>query len=364
MNNFENSNVEPWYRWIFRRSDTLPFVTVYFLSRKNSTSPRFFPMYDNSEYFRIVLLRGLNIRGSDRVLLYFYKYLVRFVSKKLNKYEWQSPTSFRLARKATNNVLLHIDDPTYSESERESLSDLFVHLSQKNRRLVVACTNKYTKNYLDSFLPSEISIIVPQGHLSLEQSIKNDHFQSVKNQTFKVVYASPFIDIKGDMHEGHETWDASHLLLDLLPKMLEITGVEVHLIGRLGKNAEKTVAQRENVITYGLLPFKEVSEIIASSDLGLYPRLKDNFRSVQKITEYIGAGIPILTYDLTDSYLVKEHGLGKCVRSPEEFIRELGNLSQFPNEYFQYLDSVSLLRERLKWHNIVREMEHRLLEQS
>lgn len=362
MNNFKNPNVEPWFRWIFRKSDTLPFVTIYFLSRKNSTSPRFFPMYDNSNFFRIVLLSGFNIRGSDRVLLCFYKYLVKLVSKKLNKYDWQSPTSFSAAKNATNNILLHLDDPTYSESERDSLLDLLAHISRQERSLIVACTNQYTKAYLDSFLPEKNSIVVPQGHLSLEHTIKNKHIESLNNRTFKVVYVSPFIDIKGDIHEGHETWDATHLLNDLLPKILEIPGVEVNLIGRLGKNAERYVAQRENVVTYGLIPLDKVSEILASCDLGLYPRIKDNFRSVQKITEYIGAGIPILTYDHTDTNIVKEHGLGKCVGSPEEFIRELGNLSQFPDEYFQFVDSVSALRESLKWKNIVQELEHFLFE--
>jgi len=289
---------------------------------------------------------------------------MKLVAKKLNRYVWQSPTSFESAMRAKNNVIMHLDDPVYTENERERLGQLLTKVLQGGKQLRVACTNQYTKEYLDTFLPSRNSIIVPQGHSSSKKEINFNILEETSDKRFRVGYISPFIDTKGDKHEGHEAWDATHLLSDLLPKILEIKHIEIHLIGRLGKNAEKIVSGIENVISYGLIPIDSVTHVLSRLDLGLYPRRKDNFRSVHKITEYIGAGIPILSYKLIDTSLIDEYGIGKCVNMPDSFISELRFLSEFPREYFEYLNSVRNLRGKLKWKSIVSEMEQLLLAES
>jgi hypothetical protein len=203
MNRFENPNAEPWFRWIFRRQDSLPFVTVYFLSRKNSTSPRFFPLYDRSKNFRIVVVRGINLPYTDRIGLLLHKIIVRTFRKKINRYIWQSPTNLHSAMSAKNNILLHLDDPLYSVWEQKMIVRLLERSREQKKILVVACTNRYTKDYLNSFLPSENSMIVPQGHLSDFQFDEGDDFIECTDRVFKVVYSSPYIDVKGDKHQDH-----------------------------------------------------------------------------------------------------------------------------------------------------------------
>jgi len=263
---------------------------------------------------------------------------------------------------AKNNILLHLDDPLYSVWEQKMIVRLLERSREQKKTLVVACTNRYTKDYLNSFLPSENSMIVPQGHLSDFQFDEGDDFIECTDRVFKVVYSSPYIDVKGDKHQDHDMWDSSHLLLELLPKILLFTeNVELHLIGKLGRNAEKIVKGESRVVTHGLVPVSTASTLISQCHLGLYPRLADYRRSVQKITEYIGAGIPTLAYKLVDTDIVSEYRIGKVVETPEEFIASLIELSRFSEEFFGYRASVRQIRDKLCWRNIVFDMEKHLL---
>jgi len=120
-------------------------------------------------------------------------------------------------------------------------------------------------------------------------------------------------------------WDASTLLLDIWPRVTA-SNARLHLIGRLGQNASLSLSD-SRVISYGLISIKECSTLLPNFDVALYPRVHDNAWLPQKLVEYIGAGLPILAFDLIDTNIVSHLNVGLLVKNAEEFARIMDEIS-------------------------------------
>lgn len=357
-NEFTNEGVEHWMKWILRRHDWKPFATVYFLSRRNPTSPRLFPLLNNSRNFRIILIRGFRFGKLDHLLLYFHKLFVFAFADKLSRYRLVAATSFESAARLKTNVLVHLDDPEYSAQEKGKLIQLERECKVRGFRSLVICTNAHTRKYLYSFLDTDNIIEAPQGYTKIDTSeFRNDM------RVFRIVYSSSIIDIADDGHEGHSSWDASHLVNELIPKiLLKHPDVEIHLIGRVGKNAMSKLNGFKQVTLHGFVSVEENARILSTCHLAIYPRQIDNLRSVQKISEYIGAGLPIVSYDVVDASLVKSKGFGLTVESADDFVGAIAILKRNRLLYNRYVEHIVKARSQYTWNQIARNLEEALEE--
>lgn len=357
-NSFSNNCVEPWYKWIFRRNDSLPGATVYFLSRRNSTSARFFPLYDRTSNFRVVLIRGLPIPYTDGLMLKFHIFFSQIFIEKLNKYRWLALSNTKLMEKTKTNVLLNVDDPVYNHAEKNTLLRVFelTQLNQKKLRVVV--TNDFTRARFQEFLPPECIKIVSQGFTErdIEDSLE-------KNKKFSVVYSSPYIDYYRDKHERSDSWNAVHLIDFIIPELEKhCPDLEVHLIGKLGLNAHRQISKNKNVIVHGLKSIHDNAILIKRCHLGLYPRTTDQKRSVMKVYEYVGCGLPVVTYDHIDTSMVRENGFGISVRHPHELIEAIRRLKDDLSLYQDIRNRIDLTKRRYSWDTIVKDYDRIVLE--
>ncbi len=322
---FSNRNVLPWYRWIFLRSDKLPGVTLYFLSRRNSTSPRFFPLYENSTRVRIVLVRGSRIPRLDFLFLRFLRLFLKVFRQNFSRYDYFFSLDIPSSGLVATNQILQIDDPSYSSQELELIKDWEILLRDNGFNSKIIVTTEYMRSYFQSNLIQSEIYVISQGFSS-----GKDH-PSVKlpagPSSFKLVYISPYIDSLGDSHAGHPMWDATVLIDEIWTKVSHLTGIELHLIGRIGNNASVKLSQ-SNVFQHGFRSIAEVSEMLPDFDLALYPRTHDNRWQPQKIVEYMGAGVPILAFKLIDTELINELNIGVLVENTDEFVQKIHDLSR------------------------------------
>ena len=333
-NKFDNENVIPWYFWILGRQGKSRGVVVYFLSRRYGTSPRFFPLYNELSQTDIILFRGSRFPVVDRFYLKLIPYFIICFKRKLQKYDFFVALNSDPNLVISTNMILNLDDPMYSADELASIKNWEISVKNRGFMSSIVCTTKYIHDYLKSNgVMSSISVI-PQGHSNLETS--NIRRGSTSRGNLNFVYISPTIDVKGDPHEGHNMWDASTLLLDIWPKVTA-SNARLHLIGRLGQNASLSLSDNR-IISYGLISIKECSKILPNFDVALYPRVHDNAWLPQKLVEYIGAGLPILAFDLIDTNIVSQLNVGLLVENAEEF-------AQIMNEISSGLVSVDDLRK-------------------
>jgi len=347
INKFTSRNVIPWWRWIFSKSPEYSALTFFFLSRKNSTSPRFFPLFSEMNSVQIVLVRGTRWGKLDYFQLKGINLFEKITRRKQSSYNWLLTSKYMTGSKFGLNVALNMDDPLYTESEIENIIAWEKNIINDSRRSVIIVTSETTKSYLnESGIKSPI-FIIEQGYTH------NSLVFPEKNKTFSVVYSSPYIDSKNDKHGNHPTWGADLFIKEIIPKIIKADGsIEIHLVGRVGKEAGRYLSEYSQVKLHGLVTFSENNEILKKTHVGLYPRKFDNNRRVQKIYEYIGANLPIVTFDLEDTKPVVELEVGISVNNVDEFVNAVIKLKNDHKFYTHFYDNILKVKNNYSWQTL------------
>ena len=69
---------------------------------------------------------------------------------------------------------------------------------------------------------------------------------------------------------------------------------------------------------------------VANFDLALYPRTTDQGIQAAKVAEYMGLGVPTISYDYEVTEVLRETGAGVLVATPREFVDAVGRLALDP----------------------------------
>ena len=86
MEKFNNNNSINFIKWILLGTDNCDQVVFYFLSKKNATSQRYFPLFEATNHVRIVYLNGLSLKYTDFLMLKIFWLLVFLFRKKSLNY--------------------------------------------------------------------------------------------------------------------------------------------------------------------------------------------------------------------------------------------------------------------------------------
>lgn len=348
----KNSNSEPLYRWVFRKKDKLDEIVFFFISLTNANNARYEPLFEFTDNVRIVYFKGLRLKYTDRITLYLFRKFMIFFRHQINKY--QVLHLFSLSTTFKNRIQVqHIDDPLYSKSEVSALK-LWQDATINNNGIpVLICTNQYSFNWYSNILIKTKVKIIEQGFY---ESIKLDSDNPKK--IFTCVYSSPYIHYGDDLHGMHSTWGA-HILIDqIIPKLFEADpDIQIWLIGKLGRNALKKLSKYSNWHSFGRVGLFQNQEIISKCNVGIYPRLIDHKRSILKIFSYLGGGLPVVTFDLIDTSIVKEYELGPVVSNVEDFVTSILELKHSPDLVKLYKDNIEKLNSKFTWRELSRKMQ-------
>jgi glycosyltransferase involved in cell wall biosynthesis len=343
INEFSNPNTISWFKWVFYKNESLPAITYFFLSKRNATSARFFPLFDEMKSVRIVLLKGTYIRKFDRIQLLLFRLFIRVTSFKQKRYKWMLTTD-AFTFKTKCNQILNLDDPSYSFDEINKISNWEENLNKQGFKTLIITTNLLTKEYLFT------SGVVSPIHI-IEQGFRFSNVNSTnKFKNFSCVYSSPYIHAKGDKQERHPSWGVDKFISVIIPDIIKKDPtIDIHLIGRLGKHAKKSCQNYSQVHLHGLKSINGNFEILSRCHLALYPRDFDNRRQVLKIYEYMGAGLPIVGFDLVDTSKVREFNSGILVDKLEEFSSAVLNLKKNKVMYEEKKVNIENFRKLYNW---------------
>ena len=350
MDELQNKNSESFWTWLSRKNDNLVQIVFVFISQLNAQNARNFQLFEASENIRIVYLKGLRLRYSDKFLLKLFRLLINSRKKQIANYKVLH--LFSIPSFVSNQKqIMHLDDPTYLKSEIDKLIDWERNLVDKKGQPFLICTNSYTKNWFESELKHTKIIIIEQGFRTFNPIEVN---QSIN---FSCAYSSPYTHFGRDKHGNHSTWGAEILIKEIIPRLNKLDpNIEIHLIGEIGKHALFELSKCINVHIYGRVSFNENTQIISKCKIGIYPRTFDHKRSILKIFSYIGAGLPVVTFDLVDTRVVKDFELGIAVNSIDEFVLGVNTLKTNPEIFQRYKANIVDFRPPYSWKNLSNKM--------
>jgi len=328
-------------------------IVFYFLSKRNATSQRYFPLFEATKQVRIVYLNGLSLKYTDFFMLKIFWLLVFLFRKKSRNYKVVHTFTTKIIFNSKVQVL-HIDDPFYSEREVASITNWEARVKKQGNCTFIVCTNLTMIEWFRQQGSRSKFLVVEQG-FSIPTRVKLEkHY----GRRFKLVYTSQYIHFGTDKYSNHSTWGANLLVDFVIPALNKLApDLEIHLIGELGNHAKQTLKKFKNVITHGVLSGQDNISVIQDCDLGIYPRQVDHKRSILKIYSYIGAGIPIVGFDLIDTKIVKDYSLGVLVKSKEELISQIIELSKDHQKYSSYKRNVCNIRHLFTWNVLADKLE-------
>jgi glycosyltransferase involved in cell wall biosynthesis len=289
-------------------------------------------------------------------MLKFYNVLFYLFKSKFERYNCIHFLGHHPILKIKTQIL-HIDDPTYTEIEKYNLKNWENLLIKSNLSPVIITTNNYTRGWLSSFLTHTRILVIEQGYNLPRQLEGLQVFD--KNLEFSCVYSSPYIHVGSDKHANHDTWGAELLIERIIPEIsLMDSEIFIHLIGEVGQDAAKALQKYKNVFFHGRVNFEQNISLIAKCSIGIYPRNKDYKRSMSKIFSYIGAGLPVVTFDLVDTEVIKVNSLGFSVTSVEEFVSKILYLKNNPELLQSFKTRVNNFRSDYTWQKLSNKMEN------
>lgn len=219
-------------------------------------------------------------------------------------------------------VVSDVDDPVYDERH-------VALLNRPNVKGYVVTAERAARRYEQMGVEKPFHVI-PQG-------------VSLRSLTGEAVAAAAARRTRGDVVVG---WMAAHLLTredrggddslynvdHLLELWDEISARlpqgRLWLVGGASERVRQRLAGRDDVVLFGRLPRQQALATAANFDVALYPRTKDQGIQAAKVGEFIGLGVPTVSYDYEVTENLRETGAGVLVPTPREFVDAVVRLAE------------------------------------
>jgi glycosyltransferase involved in cell wall biosynthesis len=226
------------------------------------------------------------------------------------------------------SVVVDIDDPLFTQAEVEALN-----LPQV--KAIVVTTEKAKAIFQELGIVRPIHVIpqgVPVGQTD-SQKVQEIRRRFKNDDDVVVGYHAPSLTMSAD---GSKRRRSDQDDLDFLFAALEDARemeprLKLWLFGEPSDALKKHVLEgRESwVKLFGYIPFSEMLNYLANIDTGVYPRTwtPPPARFSVKIAQFMACGIPVISRNLDESFIVTEARCGIVCESQKDFSLALVELA-------------------------------------
>ena len=132
----------------------------------------------------------------------------------------------------------------------------------------------------------------------------------------------------GDRDAENPLYNVDHLL-ELWDQIHErVPNGRLWLVGAPSPRVRERLAGRDDVVLFGRLPREQALATAASFDVAPYARTADQGVRAAKVSEFIGLGVPTVSYDYEVTANLRETGAGVLVPDAAGFVEATATLLQ------------------------------------
>lgn len=315
---------------------------------KGISSSRYFALLHR--FSAIKQIRYPYFRGVGRLESIFLPHLIRILSY---YYRFLFDPGGRLLKWWNGEVIVDIDDPTFSTEEIERLNDSRV-------RVIVTTTEQLRELFIKYGVKRPIKVI-PSGFNKryLNQRMVEWIKERFNPQGNPVVgYISPYLRIQPNPPDQND--------ISLLLEAMEIVWkhephVYLWLIGHASKELRELALKEPRIKLIGLVSKKNLLNFVKNFDIGTYPRKVDHGgRFSVKLIEYMGCGVPIVATSVAETWIVKQAGAGFVVSSTEEFAQAIVHLLRDDRLRALLSENAILFAKDYDWDILARRYENEI----
>ena len=220
----------------------------------------------------------------------------------------------------TGSVVSDVDDPTFAAREVELLN-------RPNLQAYVVTAERAARRFEELGVRKPWHVI-PQGFSSGSLSPARAVAIRAANPGGPVIgYTAAFLLAREDRDGDNPLYNVEHLL-ELWDEIHErAPSARLWLIGGASERVARRLRGRDDVVLFGRLPRDEALNHAACFDVALYPRTADQGIRSSKVGEYIGLGLPTVSYDFEVTDELRETGAGVLVETPRAFVEAVVRLA-------------------------------------
>jgi glycosyltransferase involved in cell wall biosynthesis len=266
-------------------------------------------------------------------------------------------TEFRQLELFPGPIVLDVDDTDYTAREAGLLN-----LPQVQAYVVT--TDRAARRF-EALGVTKPWHVVPQG-VSL-RSFSPERTAAVaarerRGADLVVGYVASLLFVEGDEEADHPLYGVEHLL-ELWDGIRErVPGARLWLLGRPSERMQRRLAGRDDVRLFGWLPREEALAHVAAFDVALYPRPVDAGLQAVKASEYLGAGVPTVSYDHDVVDQLRGTDAALLVREPREFVDAVAQLAGDAELRARMGAAAKAAARRLDWDELARRYERDVLD--
>lgn len=176
--------------------------------------------------------------------------------------------------------------------------------------------------------------VIPQGVglSSVPQSAIEAVRASRRNEAVVVGHIAAWLLLEGDRGGTNPLYNVAHLLEVWDEIHRRVPAARLWLIGGTSRRVRARIAGRDDIVCFGRLPRSEALARVANFDIALYPRSADQGVRAAKVGEFLGFGVPTVSYDYEVTSDLRETGGGILVDTPREFVEAVEHLARDEGE--------------------------------
>ena len=295
------------------------------------------------QYRAINALRPVRNRVALGIASRRYRYLLTADNRQIHR--------FRGA------VVADVDDPVFEPWEVEALN-------RPNLAAYVVTAEAAARRFEQLGVRKPWHVI-PQGvglgslTEDLRRQVANRHR---RDGELVVGYVAAYLRTRDDPGGENALYNVDHLLQLWEAISERVPEARLWLLGEPSARVRRRVAGRDDVLLLGPVAKHEVLPHAANFDVALYPRAEDQGIRSAKVAEYMGAGVPIVSYDYEVTRDVKEAGAGVLVSSPAEFVEAVVSLAEDPARRAGFASASAAAGARLDWDGLARRYTEEILD--
>ena len=166
----------------------------------------------------------------------------------------------------------------------------------------------------------------------------------------------------GDRGGDNPLYNVDHLL----ELWQEIHGRVPHarlwLVGEPSERLRARLSGRDDVVLFGRLPREEALAVASCFDLSPYARTADQGVRAAKVSELLGLGVPVVSYDYGVTANLRETGAGVLVADRRAFVDATASLLADPAARAPFAEAARRAGAELDWRVLARRFELEVLD--
>lgn len=231
------------------------------------------------------------------------------------RYQWMLAHRAEQIDYFPGRIVAQLDDPAFSEREVELLN-------RPNVAVFVMTSDRAVERFRAMGVDKP-SYVLPLG--SEVESLSDGAVRAVAGRYRRpgevvVGYIASTLRLDGDRHAEEPLHNVEHLLQLWDEVRARAPKARLWLIGSASERLRQRVAGRDDVLLIGTVPQPDALPYVANFDIALYPRAKDQGVRASKVADYMGAGVPTVSYDYDVVGDLRESGAGLLAENPAAFV--------------------------------------------